>query len=59
MSLIFGGIITALLYAVAYIKSESNIFQYKYEREMRNTDYWRNEALRLQRRENEYRNKRR
>lgn len=59
MSLIFGVIITALLYAVAYIKSESNIFQYKYEREMRNTDYWRNEALRLQRRENEYRNKRR
>ena len=59
MSLIFAIIITALLYAVAYIKSESNIFQYKYEREMRNTDYWRNEALRLQRRENEYRNKRR
>ena len=48
MELIFGVIITALLYAVAYIKSESNIFQYKYEREMRNTDYWRNEALKLQ-----------
>lgn len=48
MSLIFAIIITALLYAVAYIKSESNIFQYKYEREMRNTDYWRNEALKLQ-----------
>ena len=53
MSLIFAIIITALIYAVAYIKSESNIFQYKYEREMRNNDYWRNEALRLQRRENE------
>ena len=53
MSLLFGVIIMALLYAVAYIKSESNIFQYKYEREMRNTDYWRNEALRLQRRKNE------
>ena len=53
MSLIFAIIITALLYAVAYIKSESNIFQYKYEGEMGNTDYWRKEALRLQRRENE------
>ena len=59
MQFIIMFIITALIYAVAYIKSESNIFQYKYEREMRNTDYWRNEAialaeaLRLQRRENE------
>lgn len=53
MEFIIMFIITALIYAVAYIKSESNIFQYKYEREMRNTDYWRNEALRLQRGENE------
>jgi len=49
MEFIIMFIVTALIYAVAYVKSESNIFQYKYEREMRNTDYWRNEALRLQR----------
>ena len=48
MEFIIMFIITALIYAIAFIKSESNIFQYKYEREMRNTDYWRNEALKLQ-----------
>lgn len=48
MQFIIMFIITALIYAIAFIKSESNIFQYKYEREMRNTDYWRNEALKLQ-----------
>ena len=47
MQFIIMFIITALIYAVAYIKSESNIFQYKYEREMRNADYWRNEAIAL------------
>jgi len=52
MSLILAVIITALIYAVAYIKSESNIFQYKYEREKENTDRWRQLAIDLQRRQN-------
>lgn len=48
MEFIIMFIFTALIFILLYVKTNSNIWRYNYYQEKKNADYWRNEALKLQ-----------